>query len=130
MKKTLQSIWPAILWTTAIFFLLSSDSQEIKESSEIIDFKGADKIVHFFLFLGFSFLWGSYTCNKITDTKKLYLLLILTGSVYGLAMEYYQQFFTLRQFSYWDAVADTLGTIAGSFFVKKSPYGNRGRNQN
>jgi hypothetical protein len=33
-------------------------------------------------------------------------------------------------FSIWDAVADAVGAVAGAAVIKKSPYGNRGRNQN
>jgi VanZ family protein len=57
-------------------------------------------------------------------------LVVIISSGYGLGMEYYQKFFTLRSFSYWDAVADAVGSVVGVFAVKKSPYGNRGRNQN
>ena len=45
-------------------------------------------------------------------------------------MEYYQKFFTNRSFSYWDGLADAIGSMFGSWAAKKSPYGNRGRNQN
>ncbi|MFN5422563.1 MAG: VanZ family protein [bacterium] len=130
MKKSLHTIWPATIWTLVIFVLLSLNGQTIKENSGIFDVEGADKIVHFFLFFCFSVLWILYGENKTNNKQSLYLLVIVTGSAYGLGMEYYQEFFTNREFSYWDAVADTAGTIAGIFLIKKSPYGNRGRNQN
>jgi hypothetical protein len=47
-----------------------------------------------------------------------------------MGMEYYQKFFTNRSFSYWDGLADALGSVVGAWAAKKSPYGNRGRNQN
>jgi hypothetical protein len=47
-----------------------------------------------------------------------------------MGMEYYQKFFTNRSFSYWDGFADALGSVVGAWALKKSPYGNRGRNQN
>lgn len=130
MKKILETIWPAIIWTIVIFVLLSMNGQTIKENSGIFDFEGADKIVHFFLFFLYSALWIIFGINKTSSTQFLYLIVIITGSGYGLVMEYYQEFFTNREFSYWDAAADTLGTVTGTFLVKKSPYGNRGRNQN
>lgn len=130
MKKILESIWPAIIWTIVIFVLLSIDGQKLKHSSRLFDFEGADKIIHFGIFLMYAMLWNLYGLNKLNNTKSLYLIVIITGSIYGLGMEYYQQFFTNREFSYWDALADSVGAIAGTFLIKKSPYGNRGRNQN
>ncbi len=130
MKRILKTTWPAVCWTLIIFILLGMDGQEIKEASGIFDFEGADKIVHFFIFLLYAILWSLYGLKKIANEKTVYLMVIITGSIYGLGMEYYQEFFTNREFSYWDAVADAIGTLAGTFLIKKSPYGNRGRNQN
>jgi VanZ family protein len=45
-------------------------------------------------------------------------------------MEFYQKYFTERNFSILDAVADTIGAIIGTSMAKESPYENRGRNQN
>lgn len=130
MKKILETIWPAIIWTIVIFMLLSMNGQTIKEHSGIFDFEGADKIVHFFLFSLYSILWSIYGLRKANRIKAAYIIVITTGILYGLGMEYYQEFFTNREFSYLDAVADALGTLAGTFVIQKSPYGNRGRNQN
>lgn len=92
---------------------------------------GFDKVIHFSLFAAFVFLWGSYyTISKKYNPSRLLFILILLASAYGLGMEYYQRYFTNRSFSLWDALADTIGSIAGAWVVKKSPYGNRGRNQN
>lgn len=130
MKKILGTIWPAIIWTLVIFVLLSMNGQTIKENSGIFDFEGADKIVHFILFFLYAALWILYGIKKTSRKNLLYFIIFISGSVYGLGMEYYQEFFTNREFSYWDAVADALGILAGTFVIQKSPYGNRGRNQN
>ena len=130
MKKILESIWPSIIWTMVIFVLLSLNEQIIKVNSGMFDIEGMDKIVHFFLFFIFTVLWILFGQNKTNHLQVLYLTIIIAGSIYGLGMEYYQEFFTNREFSYWDAAADTLGTLGGAFAIKKSPYGNRGRNQN
>jgi VanZ family protein len=57
-------------------------------------------------------------------------VLTLVAAGYGLSMEYYQKYFTARNFSTLDALADSLGAVIGTCIIKESPYGNRGRNQN
>jgi VanZ family protein len=64
------------------------------------------------------------------ESQKIIFFIVLFGTAFGMGMEYYQKFFTNRSFSYWDGVADAVGTIVGAWLAKKSPYGNRGRNQN
>jgi VanZ family protein len=67
---------------------------------------------------------------RSAEETTIFLLLLIVGSSYGMGMEYYQKFFTNRSFSYWDGLADALGSVVGAWAAKKSPYGNRGRNQN
>ncbi len=130
IHKSLGSIWPSIVWTSIIFLLLSMSTDGLGGEG-LISIPGVDKLIHFTLFAAFLFLWGSYflTKNKY-PLSRLLLILILIASAYGLGMEYYQLYFTNRSFSLWDGLADTIGSIVGAFAVKKSPYGNRGRNQN
>jgi VanZ family protein len=79
----------------------------------------------------FSMLWFVFWANRAKDeTKKIALLVFVAGSVYGMGMEFYQLYFTNRSFSWWDGLADTVGAGIGVWLAKKSPYGNRGRNQN
>lgn len=128
--KSLGSIWPSIIWTSVIFLLLSMSTDGLGGHG-LFSLPGFDKLIHFGLFGAFVFLWGSYYSpkNKYPQARLL-LTLILLASSYGLGMEYYQRYFTNRSFSLWDVLADTIGSIAGAWAVKKSPYGNRGRNQN
>lgn len=130
MKKILESIWPSIGWTALIFILLSMPTDGV-DGSGLFDIPHFDKVIHFFLFLVLSCLWGIYSSHQKPENQNFLLLLtVILGAAYGLGMEYYQKFFTLRSFSYLDAVADAAGAITGVLAVKKSPYGNRGRNQN
>jgi glucan phosphoethanolaminetransferase (alkaline phosphatase superfamily) len=130
MKSPLEQIWPSIAWTAIVFFLLSMDTSGIGGSG-FLNIKGLDKLIHFVLFFAFAALWFFYfKSSKKTSLNWLLFLVSITGSLYGLAMEFYQDFFTNRSFSYWDAVADAIGAAAGAVYAKKSPYGNRGRNQN
>jgi len=92
---------------------------------------GIDKLIHFALFGILAYLWVTYLLSPETKHPNQTIgIIIILASAYGMGMEYYQQYFTNRSFSYWDGVADALGSVAGALAVKKSPYGNRGRNQN
>ena len=130
IHKSLSSIWPSIVWTSVIFLLLSMSTDGLGGNG-LFGIPGFDKVIHFTLFAAFVFLWGSYySINKKYSLSRILFILMLVASAYGLGMEYYQLYFTNRTFSLWDALADTIGSIAGAWVVKKSPYGNRGRNQN
>ena len=129
MKKLLSSIWPAIIWTILIFVLLIIPTNGL-EGKDVNEIPNVDKFVHAILFAVFSFLWLSFvdSTNPIND-KFILLAILILGSLYGLGMEFVQKYFTERRFSLLDALADTIGTAIG-LVIKKSPYGNRGRNQN
>jgi VanZ family protein len=130
MKFLKGSMAPGLLWTAIIFYLLSMDTSSANEIS-LLKVYGIDKLIHFAIFAILTFLWGAYFFNKETvPSNKTLLLIIILASTYGMGMEYYQHFFTTRSFSYWDGLADALGSVVGAWAVKKSPYGNRGRNQN
>ena len=129
MKKLLSSIWPAIIWTILIFVLLIIPTNGL-EGKDVNEIPNVDKFVHVILFAVFSFLWLSFvdSTNPIND-KFILLAILILGSLYGLGMEFVQKYFTERSFSLLDALADTIGSAIG-LVIKKSPYGNRGRNQN
>lgn len=130
MHKIISNFWTAVIWTAVIFLLLGLNSDKVPDVN-LFNFKFRDKLYHFLVFAIFSFLWY---CHIVTRTKKdesrLAMLLLIVGSIYGIGMEFFQEAFTNRQFSWWDGLADELGTAAGLLMAKKSPYGNRGRNQN
>jgi hypothetical protein len=130
MKFLKDSIWPGLLWTGLVFFLLSMDTSGANEIG-LLKVYGIDKLIHFGLFSILTFFWGAYFFGRETvHTNQLILLIIILASAYGMGMEYYQKFFTNRSFSYWDGLADAIGSVVGAWAAKKSPYGNRGRNQN
>jgi len=130
MLKIISNLWTAVIWTAVIFLLLGLNSDKVPDVN-LFDLKFRDKLYHFLVFAIFSFLWH---CHIVSRTKKdesrLAILLLIVGSMYGIGMEFFQEAFTNRQFSWWDGLADILGTAAGLLMAKKSPYGNRGRNQN
>ena len=130
MNLLTRSIGPGLLWTVLVFYLLSMDTSGAGEFS-LLKVYGIDKLIHFALFAILAFLWVAYFLNRETlHDNRIILLIIILASAYGMGMEYYQQYFTNRSFSYWDGLADAIGSVAGAWAAKKSPYGNRGRNQN
>ena len=130
MKFLKASVGPGLLWTAMIFYLLSMDTSGAGEFS-LLKVYGIDKLIHFALFTILAFVWGAYFLSRATmHANLIVLLIIILASTYGMGMEYYQQYFTNRSFSYWDGLADAIGSVAGAWAAKKSPYGNRGRNQN
>jgi VanZ family protein len=130
MKLLLNNKLLPFIWTACVFYLLSFDTSSASDSA-IWKVTGIDKIIHFFIFLIFAYLWGVFFLQHSSLNKKtvIYLIIIL-GTGFGMGMEFYQKFFTNRSFSYWDGVADAVGIIVGIWWAKKSPYGHRGRNQN
>jgi len=130
MKFLKASVGPGLLWAAVIFYLLSMDTSGAAELS-LLKIYGIDKLIHFALFGILAYLWVTYLLSPETKHPNQTIgIIIILASAYGMGMEYYQQYFTNRSFSYWDGLADALGSVAGAWVAKKSPYGNRGRNQN
>lgn len=74
-------------------------------------FENSDKVAHFLAYGGLSvliFLAYSYQRTRIMGLILAFLL--------GLAMEWVQSRLPHREMSYADAVANTLGLLAGAFF--------------
>ncbi len=130
MYKLLTNKWTAVTWTVVIFLLLGLDNEHVPEVS-MFNFKFRDKFYHCIVFTVYAFLWfGVGYRNTMTSLKKLYMTVFITGLIFGIGMEFFQEAFTNRQFSWWDGFADMIGLFLGLGIAKKSPYGNRGRNQN
>ncbi|HLO38115.1 MAG TPA: VanZ family protein [Lacibacter sp.] len=134
LRKYLTTKWPAIIWSVIIFLLLVMPPLHINQKKPI-EFSGLDKTIHFLLFGIMVWLWGYYQ-NTVSSTKKnlvLQLLLItIIVSVYGIVMEYVQDWVG-RDFDVMDMVADAAGAFTAFFLLlvqKEDPGGNRGRNQN
>ena len=127
IHRLLKSRWPSLLWTIIIFLLLTIDTGSM-ESVPLFGIKNLDKIVHIFLFAALAFLWIYRLDNGKTPT---WIWILLLTSAFGIGMEFYQEYFTTREFELNDIYADITGAVIGTFSGKKiGPYGNRGRNQN
>jgi VanZ family protein len=130
MKLLLNNKLLPFIWTVCVFYLLSFDTSSASDSA-LWELPGIDKLIHFIIFLIFAYLWGMFFFqHSQLEERTILFFVIMLGSSFGMGMEFYQKFFTNRNFSYWDGVADAIGTIVGVWLAKKSPYGHRGRNQN
>ena len=130
-KHILKTPWPATIWTGLIFILLSIDTGSLEHASRI-PIPHFDKIVHFGIFGLYAWLILKWRASVSTISFLTVILAFMVSSLYGTAMEFYQDNFTSREFELGDIYADTIGAFVGAlwFMTTKSPYGNRGRNQN
>ena len=114
-------------WTVFIFILLTINTGSM-ESVPLLGIKNLDKLVHIGLFGILAYLW---ICRYHHKGKHAWIWVLLLCSAYGLGMEFYQEYFTTREFELNDIFADSFGAAIGAISGKKiGPYGNRGRNQN
>ncbi|PVD49591.1 hypothetical protein DC498_24350 [Terrimonas sp.] len=111
--KWLSSIWPALIWSMAIFILLVIPGRELPEGPEV---PSLDKIIHAFLFGVQVWLWCIYykKGGKFSSLPWLFFLIFLLSSLYGIAMEYVQKYFVInRAFELGDIIADIVGSAIG-----------------
>lgn len=131
INKSLSTPWPSLGWTIVIFILLTIDGSSLSEDSGF-SIPNIDKIAHVTLFGVFVIFWWHYLAPK-WKYKYLIFFIGMGSTLYGIGMEFYQQAFTSREFEWGDMIADGAGSIIAALYcirIKKSPYGNRGRNQN
>ena len=130
-----QSVWTSLGWTLLIFILLIIPQEDIP-GDDIFSITDFDKLVHAVLFGVFVWLWANWYRGrgKVQVRNTVTVIITITACIYGIAMEFFQKYFTNRQFDDGDILADIIGALAGalifSWFKKISPYRNRGRNQN
>ncbi|MFY0252754.1 VanZ family protein [Chitinophaga sp. 30R24] len=121
--KAIRYYIPAILWIILILVLCTMPGKDIPSNSflEQVHF---DKVVHFGLFGGIVLLLslGIFWQKKYISPLTLTLLIIVAAS-YGLAIEFIQKYWAVdRSFDLYDALADTLGAIAGVWAFKLIRY--------
>lgn len=101
----LKSFGPVFLWALLIFVVCTMDTSAV---AKVKWFKlpHTDKAVHFILFAIFAWL-----LKKIISRPGPVLII---ASVYGLLIEFYQQYFTsVRSAEAADWMADTIGALIG-----------------
>jgi hypothetical protein len=114
--------WTAIIWTVIIFILLVIPGSSLPENG-LLGKWHLDKLVHAGLFGGFVFLWfETYRQSAPHMGRQLLraaILLFILGALYGAGMEFYQKYFTSREFETGDIIADSTGAaIAAAWCLR------------
>ena len=123
VRKLLETKWPALLWTLTIFIALTVSTGTF-ERGPLYGIPNLDKLIHAFIFGVLVFLWWKYLSGKpgMIHPGVLLLILFLLSSAYGAGMEYYQKYFTTREFELGDIYADTVGAAISAIvcgYIKK-----------
>lgn len=100
----------SLLYLTSLTIVSLLPSSALPED---ILFPGADKIIHILMYAGLAALLRWTLADRLRSPRKL-LALILVTSAYGILLEILQHTITTRSFEWADALANTLGAIAGS----------------
>ena len=125
MKKSVPTTVFAVIWFLLVTTLLCIPGTRLPKITWQ-DKIWLDKWVHIFLFMILVILWSkAYSHKKDTHSgsRKIFLQIMITGIVYGIAMEIVQKYFIpFRSFDLGDIIADAIGCVAGYFFAIKRFY--------
>jgi VanZ family protein len=127
IRKLLDTRWPSLLWTLIIFILLTMGSGSFEKASILMSgIPHLDKYIHAFLFGFLVFLWWYYLSGQPAkiNTTALLIILFVAASAYGTGMEFYQKYFTSREFELGDIYADTAGAALSALicrYIKNKP---------
>jgi VanZ family protein len=79
---------------------------------EVPMFRGADKLIHFIMYFGFSMLF-CWTLKVELNYSKLFFVIVVTVG-WGILMEYMQLDMHMgRSFSWYDEMANSIGVVFG-----------------
>jgi VanZ family protein len=85
----------------------------------LLDELNFDKVVHAGLFGGLVFLCSFPLKKTFPRFAVIYLVIAIFSTLYGVAMEYVQKYFTTdRDFDVWDMVADGTGCVIAYCFIQ------------
>ena len=116
MNRNVSIIAFAVIWLLLVTSLLCIPGTKLPKITWQ-DKIWLDKWVHIFLFMILVTLWSKAYSN-IKDThscsRKIFLQIMITGIVYGIAMEIVQKYFIpFRSFDVGDIIADAIGCFVG-----------------
>jgi VanZ family protein len=103
---------PLILYCLLIFIQSSKPSFQ-----QLPDIQYFDKLLHFvcYAFLGILFFRAFQTMQLKQSRTMLILFSILGATLYGISDEIHQYFVPLREASFSDVIANTLGSVFGVY---------------
>ncbi len=103
-------IAPPIAWAALIFTLSSIPAEDLPP----IDIINADKLAHMFVYAVLGFL-AMRAFRISTSIFRLPFVVMALCVIYGLTDEFHQQFIPGRVPSVYDFIADSLGSIIGTW---------------
>jgi len=133
----LKKLWPAIIWAIGIIILTGVPSTYFPRTITFLDWASPDKIVHFILFGGQSFLiLYAFKEQYLNGNRRLLIvgIAISIGILYGLLTEILQHYvFIGRNGNYFDFIADVIGAFIGFlafylYYIKKMPVNKSNKN--
>lgn len=108
--------WPALLWTGAILIISAVPGKYVPQVQDFWAWLGPDKLIHLFLYAGFSLLW-LVACRQYSAKNPRFIIgfiVFIGGTVFGILMEWLQfHFISGRNGNIYDAIANTVGLILG-----------------
>lgn len=108
-----RKLFVPLTWSIVTQILLSIPGN-LLEGNGVFHIPQLDKVAHVGLFGGLSLLWSLYLYFKNGAGRKVFLLVAMAVSIYGVAIEYYQFYFIpMRSFDVYDIVADVCGALCG-----------------
>jgi VanZ family protein len=97
-----------------VFIYIQSD---YPSPQTLPSFKFSDKLLHFMAYavMGVLFYRAYLTLPFKNNITFLMLLSMISAALYGISDEIHQSFVPYRDGSFWDVVADILGSIGGVY---------------
>lgn len=120
-SKIFNYLFIPLAWTLVVQILLVIPGNQLPKAEWTAELN-VDKIIHFILYAGMSWLWCRYLLGKngVADLRKKFLYIMIAVVANGIIMEFVQKFFIpMRSFDVFDIIADTLGGIFGYWLIKK-----------
>ena len=111
--KTLTTILLVVWSLIMAWLLLTPGSPDVSDYF----FDGADKLAHFSLFLGWSFLMTLRGLYGPMNTRVILLVVICVSLILGAGTELLQGIIPNRSRELIDFIADVLGAISGLFLA-------------
>lgn len=112
-----KKLLPSIVWAIGILFLIGMPGTYFPKVVSFLEWASPDKIVHFILFGGQTFLILLAFREQYLNRRYRLAIVILAigiGIVYGLLTEVLQRYvFVGRDGNYFDFIADVVGALIG-----------------
>ncbi len=119
MNSFIKYNWPSILWAAFILVLCLMPGRDLPSVS-LFEY---DKLGHFgiYFILSVAMFYGWQKQTRFSSLHvNMFLKIVLITAAYGFAVEVMQGTLTTdRQFDLFDALANSLGAIAGSLISVK-----------